>query len=602
MTKAKLQELKLILETTKLDILDILGITETKLGKERDEEIEIEGYKLYRRDRDRNSGGGIVMYYKENLNMTELKLQIDTKIVVETIWADVQMHSQKMAVAVVYRPPDQLNFYSEFAKQVEKIRDKRTNLLIMGDLNSDMLKHNEGFGKQLKLLIHSHDLKNIIKEPTRITGDTRTLIDVILINDKEKIINAGVLDTGISDNRLVYSLLKFKNPRPPAKFKEVIDWKKFDEVKFRTDVRQAPWHCCNIFEEVDDNLWMTEQLYSEIAKENVPKRTVRIRSKTLPWMNSCIRKLMNQRYKQLLKFNRTQDQHDRDEYKKLRNKVSRELKTAEANYWKRKLEEISQGSSDFWKTIRTVTKTERSKKKRIGPIKNESVILVYDEKMKTETMNEFFATVGENLASNLMPVTKTPVEYIYRVTPTINELRITNELFSEKMSKLNPKKASGPDGITTKELKIASQELSYSIANICRIGYMQGEYPSSWKEGKVKSAFKSGEPSERGNYRPLTMLSVPSKVSEAVICDQLDNQVEKTRQKNQWAHRKGTSTESVLLYLSDKWKAHVTEGEVVGVLFVDFSKAFDSVDHDILKQKMIAAGITGGLYNLIDAT
>ena len=66
-------------------------------------------------------------------------------------------------VVVVCRPPDQLNFYNEFAKQVEEIRNKRTNLLIMGDLNSDMLKQNKGFDKQLRLLVHLHKLKNIIK-------------------------------------------------------------------------------------------------------------------------------------------------------------------------------------------------------------------------------------------------------------------------------------------------------------------------------------------------------------------------------------------------------------------------------------------------------
>eukprot|EP00795_Rhopilema_esculentum_P001002 gene1002-10781_t len=82
----------------------------SKLVKGRDEEIEIAGYELCRRDRERNSGGGIVIYYAENLNITELQSQVDTKIEVETIRADLQMHSQKKAVAVVYRPPDQLNF------------------------------------------------------------------------------------------------------------------------------------------------------------------------------------------------------------------------------------------------------------------------------------------------------------------------------------------------------------------------------------------------------------------------------------------------------------------------------------------------------------
>ena len=86
-------------------------------------------------------------------------------------------------------------------------------------------------------------------------------------------------------------------------------------------------------------------------------------------MNSCVRKLRNQRYKQLIEFSRTRDQHDNYKYKTLRTKVSRELKTTEANYLKRRLDEISQGSSDFWKTIRTVTITEKSPKTRIGPIK-----------------------------------------------------------------------------------------------------------------------------------------------------------------------------------------------------------------------------------------
>ena len=95
----------------------------------------------------------------------------------------------------------------------------------MGDLNSDMLKKNERSSKRMKLLIHSRNLKNIIKEPTRVAEDTRTPIDVILINDKEKIIKAGDFDTGISDHRLIHSPLRFRNPRPPPKFKEVINWK-----------------------------------------------------------------------------------------------------------------------------------------------------------------------------------------------------------------------------------------------------------------------------------------------------------------------------------------------------------------------------------------
>ena len=127
------------------------------------------------------------------------------------------------------------------------------------------------------------------------------------------------------------------------------------------------------------------------------------------------------------------------------------------------------------------------------------------------------------------------------------------------------------------------------------MGYTEGKYPSKWKIGKLKPVHKQGERAERGNYRPLTMLSIPSKISESVIYDGMEKQIDRTRHRNQWAYSKGKSTESALLYLTETWKRHMSEGEVVGVLFIDFRKAFDCVDHVILKQKLIAAGVTDQL-------
>ena len=139
------------------------------------------------------------------------------------------------------------------------------------------------------------------------------------------------------------------------------------------------------------------------------------------------------------------------------------------------------------------------------------------------------------------------------------------------------------------------------LANICRQGYLERRFPSTWKIGKLKPAYKAGERVERGHYHPLTMLPIASKVYEAVICNQLDEQVDLTRQRNQWAYKKGTSTESLLLYLSGVWKNAINNGRVVGVLFIDCSKALDSIDHQILKQKLKAIGITEQLYHLLES-
>ena len=214
-------------------------------------------------------------------------------------------------------------------------------------------------------------------------------------------------------------------------------------------------------------------------------------------------------------------------------------------------------------------------------------------------MNTFFAKIGEQLASKFEESSNDEAQYICRVTPTMSELYLTTEKFTEKLKMLNPRKAAGHDNIATRELKLLSEDMSPCLSSICRQSYLEWKFPTKWKIGKLKPAYKAGERIERGNYRPLTMLSIRSKVFEAVICDQLDDQVDLTRQRNQWAYKKNTSTESMLLYLSEVWKKAINNGQIVGVVFIDCSKAFDSIDHQILKQKIKGIGITGQLHDLI---
>ena len=95
------------------------------------------------------------------------------------------------------------------------------------------------------------------------------------------------------------------------------------------------------------------------------------------------------------------------------------------------------------------------------------------------------------------------------------------------------------------------------------------------------------------------MLSIPSKIAEGVICETLDKHLEKTIQKNQCSFRKGLSTESLLLYLTETWKHYIEKGKVIGAIFIDFKKAFDSVDHKVLENKLRACGIEGNMLKFL---
>ena len=91
----------------------------------------------------------------------------------------------------------------------------------------------------------------------------------------------------------MYTILNIAKPRSETIIKTVIGWKKFDIIRFKGEVKEAPWHTGNIFDDIDDNHWMMESIYRNITESNLPERKAKIRKNSLPWMNSKIRKLMS---------------------------------------------------------------------------------------------------------------------------------------------------------------------------------------------------------------------------------------------------------------------------------------------------------------------
>ena len=192
-------------------------------------------------------------------------------------------------------------------------------------------------------------------------------------------------------------------------------------------------------------------MYNEIANEQLEKRKAKVRIYSLPWINREIRKLMNKQYKQLRKAQTTNSAVDWKLYKDLRNEVHRKLKKAESMYYLETLENIRNGSTDFWNLIEKINKNKTITKKT-GPIKNEVGTLIFDD-TEANTLNQFFSTIGENHASN-QEENVNPLSYICRVTPVI-DVDFPVEAFSRKLKSVNPKKAHGADSWSAKEIKIA---------------------------------------------------------------------------------------------------------------------------------------------------
>ena len=163
---------------------------------------------------------------------------------------------------------------------------------------------------------------------------------------------------------------------------------------------------------------------------------------------------------------------------------------------------------------------------------------------------------------------------------------------------LNPNKAMGLDHISPRDFKLCESSVVQGLFEICMKSRADCQFPISWKKSQVTAVFKKGNRLDVNNYRPISLLSVPSKILERVVCRSFDNHLttHNLLSDRQWGFRKGHSTESLLLHLTEVWKEALDNGLKVGVLFIDFRKAFDCVDHVILGEKLKALGVSEDMW------
>ena len=277
------------------------------------------------------------------------------------------------------------------------------------------------------------------------------------------------------------------------------------------------------------------------------------------------------------------------------------LRKAEAEYWKEQFSK-SNSSREFWQTVNKMK--GKSKPSNIQALKNDVGELVTNDSEKVELLNNHFADVGKKLASTFPSEDdENCMTHITRVTPTCECFESDTTHLAHQIAVLNPYKSMGADEIAPRELRAANNSILRGLKLVIDKSFEESRFPQSWKTAKLKSAFKKGSNVERENYRPLSLLSIPSKIQEGQICKTVDKHLDMNGATTfyQWGFKKGKSTEGLLLLMTETWKKAIDKGWIVGVLLIDFRKAFDSVSHTIMKAKLQGFGFTGKAYRILES-
>ena len=171
------------------------------------------------------------------------------------------------------------------------------------------------------------------------------------------------------------------------------------------------------------------------------------------------------------------------------------------------------------------------------------------------------------------------------------------------LQNINENKATGPDNIPGKLLKICSQELHETFTILFQHSLSKGIVPDDWKLAFISPLFKKGDKSDVANYRPISLTSIVCKLLEHIVHSTIMDFLDSNKILSSFQHgfRQGRSCESQLLSTLRNFTQCLNSSGQTDAILLDFSKAFDKVDHKILLSKVSSIGIQGSLFNWISS-
>ena len=262
-------------------------------------------------------------------------------------------------------------------------------------------------------------------------------------------------------------------------------------------------------------------------------------------------------------------------------------------------EKITQSQGDLKKTWKTINQVI-NKKSNTTVVPNLTVEgqTIWGNKAIASSMNEYFCSIGNKLSEKI-PNKANPLlsgEYPFEIPPlSFSFSAIMADKLSSTLNKMKTSHGSGHDGIASFYLKIALPVVGGSLCDLFNKSLFAGKFPEDWKIARIAPIFKSGAKDDRSNYRPISVLPFISRLFEKLIFNQFYEYLDAN--KSLYEHQSGFrllhSVATALLASTNDWYLNIDKGKYTGLVFIDLKKAFDTVDHKILLQKMNMHGVTG---------
>ena len=510
------------------------------------------------------------------------------------------------------------SFTKEYTDVLNVLRTRSKSVYVCGDYNIDLLKigsNNDYCSFYENVLSSSFAPK--ITLPTRMCDTASTLIDNVFSNVIDKDHTCGILVRPISDHQMYFCILNenYIKPITRRKFVEIKESSQEALARFKTEIANSEIYDKlrkDLSTDPNDNYKILSEVLEKAKNIHLPKKYKKFnkrKHRKESWMtNELLTKVVKKN--QLYVEWKTTEINDRNyemiklRFKNQEKEVLKDITNAKKNYFNRIFNAYKNDMKKTWRTINETLSRDK--------ISSELPSIFYHNDLEltnpTEIANAFnmhFANIGKNLASEIERNITNDSDFTqYLTAPSLTKCKfrcVTQAEIVQAINKLENKNSFGHDGISNKLLKFIKDEIISSLTLIVNQMITTGIFPDSFKKSKIIPLFKKGEPSLLVNYRPISLLPTISKIFERIIHNQMydyfnDNNL---LAEQQYGFRKLHSTEFAAVKLADYISKQMESGKIPCSLYIDLSKAFDTLCYDILLHKLRYYGFSGTELKLL---
>jgi Reverse transcriptase (RNA-dependent DNA polymerase)/Endonuclease-reverse transcriptase len=594
--------------------MDCIAVTETWLNPHSCTNFfQLRNYDFVHVPRPDKIGGGVGLYIRNDYTFRIRQDLTESNLDLESIFVEVTSNQggTNIIMGCLYRPPntDLISFNTNMSKILRILEKERNKVLIItGDFNLDLIKCSDHGPTSLFVdLLAGFSLLPCITKPTRITDVSSTLLDNFFINLSKIRSKSAIIYSDVSDHLPIILNINV-NTKKDRRTPMIVDSSKRVFTLENTNVFKAmlddvDW---NFLSDCRDNpnelyeAFFTK--YLTIFEKCFPTKSTRPQKRNAPrviWMTKGLVASCNKKSKLLKKYKLSGSAVDRKIFVKYRNKLKSIIKKAEKDFYGQKLDELKGNVKETWKVLNSLLKKSPDILAKSFQIDNTAVT---DPLAIADSFNTFFATIGSSLASTI----PAPANHFssYLKGSYLNSCALDPTCEAEIISivyNFDLKSSAGWDEIPISLVKNTIMPIASALTTVFNSTLSTGIFPDKLKVAKIIPIHKNGPKDIVANYRPISLLPTFSKIIEKIIQNRLLSYIDKNNilSNNQYGFRAKHSTLLAVTDFYDSVSKSIDKSNYVIGIFLDLSKAFDTLDYDILLSKLEFYGIRGMAQHLL---